>query len=84
MKSKVGENWEPAQFIPDFERAKLVAMEMEVPHSSHRVCYFHFTLAIYRQIEKLGLSVSYKEDERLRSFTRYLMTTPFLRPKKFA
>ena len=82
MKSKVGENWEPAQFIPDFERAIHAAVETEVPHSSHKGCYFHFTLEIYRQIEELELSVQYKEDERLRSFTMRLLTTPFLRPKK--
>ena len=57
-------------------------METEFPHSSHKGCYFHFTQAIYRQIQKLGLSVSYKEDERLRLFTRYLIATPFLSPSK--
>ena len=84
VKSKIGENWGPAQLISDFERAIIAAVEMEFPHSSHKWCYFHFTQAIYRQIQKLGLSVPYKEDERLRLFTRYLMATPFLPPVKFA
>ena len=82
VKSKIGEHWEPAQTISDFERAIIAAVETEFPHSSHKGCYFHFTQAIYRQIQKLGLSVPYKEDERLRLFTRYLMATPFLPPSK--
>ena len=50
VKSKTGENWEPAQIITDFERAKIATVETEIPHSCHKVCYFHFTQAINRQI----------------------------------
>ena len=58
-------HWKPAQVISDYERAIISAVETEFPNSTHKGCYFHFTHAVYRTIQKLGLSLCYKNDERM-------------------
>ena len=67
--SKIGKNWEHAEIFSDFDRAINAAEKTESPHRFHKGCYFLSTRAVYRQIRQLGLSVPYKEDERLRLFT---------------
>ena len=55
-------HWEPARVLSDYERAIIsAAVETEFPNSTHKGCYFHITLAVYRTILKLGLSLSYKK-----------------------
>ena len=76
-------HWEPAQVISDYERAIFSAVETEFPNSTHKVCYFHFTQAVYWTIQTLGLSLCYENDERMRMFSRYLMSTAFLPNKSF-
>ena len=78
LKSKLEGNWESAQVNSDFEIDIIAAVETKIPHSSHKGCNFHFTQAIYRQVQKLWLSIPNKEAERSRLFTTYLMATPFV------
>ena len=78
IQQDTGHHWEPAQVISDYERAIISAVETEFPNSTHKGCYFHFTQAVYRTIQKFGLSLCYKNDERMRMFSRYLMSTAFL------
>ena len=51
-------------------------METEFPNSTHKDCYFHYTQAVHRTVQKLRLSLLYKNDERMKMFSRYLMATP--------
>ena len=43
VNSKIGEFWDAAQIISDFERAITADVETEFPHKSHQGCYFHLT-----------------------------------------
>ena len=44
----------------------------------HIGCYFHFTQAIYRQIQHLHLTTIYRDDETARSTARKLMSLPLV------
>jgi hypothetical protein len=44
----------------------------------HIGCYFHFTNAIYRQIQHLHLTTIYRDDEKARSTARKLMALPLI------
>ena len=41
-------------------------------------CWFHFTQAIWKHIQKYGLDSSYRHVTDLESFLRQLMAIPFL------
>ncbi|CAF4371657.1 unnamed protein product [Rotaria sp. Silwood2] len=50
------------------------------PRSNHIGCYFHFTQSIYRQIQQLGLSSAYCNDDGIRMTCRKLMALALLPP----
>ena len=50
----------------------------QLPNVHHSGCYFHFTNAIHRQIQRLGLTAVYRDDEHARSIVRKLMVLPFI------
>lgn len=41
-------------------------------------CWFHYTQAIWKHIQKYGLASSYRDITELKSFVRQIMTLPFL------
>jgi len=41
-------------------------------------CNFHFVNAVFRQIQRLGLVVAYRDDECIRSNARKLMALAFV------
>ena len=66
----------PATFITDFESAILPALQHNFPASTHQGCYFHFTQAIWRQVQTTGLQQAYDSDERVYSSVRGLGQFP--------
>lgn len=46
--------------------------------ANHLSCYFHFTQAVYRAIQRFGLSGSYGNDENVKRLCRKLMALPML------
>ncbi|CAF3280615.1 unnamed protein product [Rotaria socialis] len=68
----------PSTIITDFEPSLAEAIISEFPSSNHIGCYFHFTQAVYRQIQHLGLSSGYCSDESIRMTCRKLMALPLL------
>ena len=68
----------PATFITDFESAIIPALQHNFPASTHQGCYFHFTQAIWRQVQTTGLQQAYDSDERVYSSVRGLITLAFL------
>ncbi|CAF3364945.1 unnamed protein product [Rotaria socialis] len=52
----------PSTIITDFEHSLADAIISEFPSSNQYGCYFHFTEAVYRQIQHLGLSSGYCSD----------------------
>ncbi|CAF0940968.1 unnamed protein product [Didymodactylos carnosus] len=67
-------NFNPSRITSDFEKALIKAVASEFPQAHHSGCYFHFTQAIYRNIQTLGLTTAYRDDEDSRSACRKLMS----------
>ena len=44
----------------------------------HHGCYFHYFQSLYKQIQQLGLSTAYLEDEIIRLFCRSTMALALL------
>ncbi|CAF0877561.1 unnamed protein product [Rotaria sordida] len=70
--------FEPERITSDFEKSLIKAVSNKFPSARHSGCYFHFTQCIYRKIQSLGLDISYREDDDVRSTCRQLMALPFL------
>ena len=67
------------QFITlDFERAAIKAFSATFPHLRVRGCHFHFCQSILRQVNSLGLKVTYEENEEFRTCVRMLMVLPYM------
>lgn len=49
-----GRHFNPGRVFCDFEIALVSAIETELPHSSVKGCYFHFTQSIWRRVMELG------------------------------
>ncbi|XP_046357291.1 uncharacterized protein LOC124135785 [Haliotis rufescens] len=60
----------PVTVQTDFEQAAIRAIETEVPAARVRGCYFHFTQAICRKVQDLGLAVPYQGDPEVRRWVR--------------
>ena len=70
--------FEPKTIMSDFEPALMNIRKGEFEQANHTSCYFHFTQAVYRAIQRFGLSSSYTDDEAVKHFCRQLMALPLL------
>lgn len=70
--------WRPRIVICDFEQALLIAVETELPHVQIGGCYFHFTQALWRQIQELGLARRYRNSRSLKKCLRKVMALGYL------
>ncbi|CAF4541994.1 unnamed protein product [Rotaria magnacalcarata] len=64
--------------MTDFESGSISAVKDEFPTAQHLGCYFHFSQAIFRHIQFLGLQRQYTIDETLRVLCRKLMALPLM------
>lgn len=62
----------------DFERALWRAIANVFPQTKHRGCTFHWTQAVYRKIQGLGLAVQYRDDRHVHKLCRRVMALPLL------
>lgn len=70
--------FQPAHCHSDFETGLLAALHHEFPGARHHGCYFHFTQAIWRNVQQLGLANLYHENGAHRALIRQLMALAFL------
>lgn len=68
----------PATVQIDFEQAAIRAVHEEFPDANVKGCFFHFTQAIWRKVQDLGLAGLYKEDEHIQQWVRRAAGLPLL------
>ncbi|CAF4000286.1 unnamed protein product [Rotaria sordida] len=71
-------DFSPKIVMSDFESGLASAVKSEFTTAKHSSCFFHFTQAIYRNIQQLGLSSMYNDDCNVKSFCRKLMALALL------
>ncbi|XP_028408207.1 uncharacterized protein LOC114530782 [Dendronephthya gigantea] len=64
--------------VIDFEHALWQAVAKVFPGASVQGCVFHWTQAIWRKVQGLGLTTAYNEDDSTHKYIRRLMALPFL------
>ena len=70
--------WAPDRVVTDYELALQTAVQTELPAATLSGCYFHFTQAIWRRIQEIGLSVPYRHNKRLREVLQKVMALGYL------
>ena len=68
----------PQNVMVDFKLAVLNAIGASFPDSSKKGCFFHFSKAIIRKIQSLGLQVRFKDDEDFGHKVRMLAALAFV------
>ena len=58
----------PAKIMTDYEQGAISAFTEEFPNAQVKGCHFHFTQAIWRRIQELGLVTLYKENPEVRAW----------------
>ena len=64
--------------ILDFEAATWKALKNVFPGVELRGCSFHFTQAVYRHVQSLGLQTAYQENVSVRNYVRKLMALCYI------
>ena len=60
-------NLSPSKFLGDFELAIKQAVDLCFPLADFKGCYFHFSQALMRKFQALGLQVACRSDEAFKS-----------------
>jgi hypothetical protein len=56
----------PMEVMSDFETGLIPAVATAFPTALHKGCYFHFTQAIFRNVQQLGLAPAYMAQDNIR------------------
>jgi hypothetical protein len=67
----------PSTIVTDFETGVIPAIRNQFPGALHRGCHFHFSQAVWRQVQTLGLVNDYRNDPAVAEHVRLLMALPF-------
>ena len=73
-------NSRPEKVVTDYERGMITANETDLPDTQHLGCHFHFSQAIFRKIQELGLQHEYSQNNQLQHAIRMIMATAYLPP----
>ena len=68
----------PRTVIIDFEEAIINALRSEFPATGIAGCYFHFSKALWRNVQRHGLQHDYQNDLDLKTTIRKLMALGFI------
>jgi hypothetical protein len=78
---KLQTEWKPKYWLTDFEQSTFAAVRNTFPDIVHKGCYFHFTKAIWTQVQKKGLAGDYNTNIALNELVRSLKVMPMV-PKE--
>ena len=74
----IGFTISPQRIIQDFEKGLVNACLHVFPGVIVKGCYFHYAQWMWRRIQGIGLSVSYRENVDHRNWFRMLLAMPFV------
>ena len=66
------------QMVMDFELAVWQAARLEFPDIRLRGCVFHWTQAVWKHVQQLGLQVSYNKDPATHAYIKRLLALPMI------
>lgn len=75
---RFGHQFQPSTVCIDFEMAVIETIQHIFPNSRIRGCLFHYSQAIWRKVQELGLSVRYKEDMAFNRLVRRASALPLV------
>ena len=75
---RIGRSFQPIKFLLDYEEAMILALRSHFPSASIKGCLFHFTQAVWRNCQAIGLSPYYTNNQQVRRFIKGLMALPFV------
>ncbi|CAF5054651.1 unnamed protein product, partial [Rotaria socialis] len=64
--------------MTDFETGTIKSVKDMLPNILHKGCLFHFSQAVWRQVQSKGLTTKYKEDEVFRLNVKQLIALAFV------
>lgn len=70
------------QITLDFEKAIWKALRSVLPTAKLQGCAFHWTQALWRKVQELGLQTAYSGNDTVYRYIRKLMALPFLPHKE--
>lgn len=62
----------------DFEKAPMNAFSRLFPNATVKGCFFHFSSAIYRRIQHIGLQADYQENHELQLRLKMIAAIAFV------
>lgn len=80
LKSLFDPEYEPCleEVVLDFETATKRAFEDVFPDTKIFGCNFHWTQSVYRNLKRLGFSVAYRTDSKIKELVRETLALPFV------
>ncbi|XP_064596789.1 uncharacterized protein LOC135463460 [Liolophura sinensis] len=76
-----GALFQPSTIQADFEKAFHNAVEISLPATEVKGCFFHFTQCIWRNCQKHGLQTAYKNDPDIQKMVRRAAMLPLVAPE---
>ena len=71
-------NLQVKEVVMDFESGMWAGIRATFPDVAIKGCVFHWTQAVWRHVQSLGLQQAYSNDEGTHTFIRKLMALPFV------
>ncbi|CAF4780521.1 unnamed protein product [Rotaria sp. Silwood1] len=72
------DNFQPESIMTDYEGGTIKSVKEMLPNVLHKGCLFHFSQAVWRQVQNKGLATKYREDESFRLKIKKLIALAFL------
>ena len=73
-------NLAPSHVLTDFEQASISAIRQAFPHTQTVGCFFHFSQAVWRKVQQVGLQTKYNSDADFNVAVRQLPALAFVPP----
>ena len=76
----IGLEVDPQRVLTDFELALQQSIAISFPQAEKKGYLFHYSQAIWRKVQSLGLQKLYQEDDEFRAFINSVIALAFVPP----